>query len=101
MVQIFDPWIGTPSMDETPPIYGWRSPPIGCHIHRFPFDPWMGISAVGVHHILFSYGRKLPQRNPIRVITRTPRMKENISQDTRRNLLLYDTNSGCEAKRVV
>ena len=51
-----DEW--SPRLVEKPPIYGWGYPSIGCHIHRFPFDPWMkafdpwmGISAVGVHHI--------------------------------------------------
>jgi len=37
-------------MVEKPPIYGWGSSLIGCPIHRFSFDPWMGVSAARVHH---------------------------------------------------
>ena len=62
MDRIFDPWMGTPSMDEAPPpIDGWGPSSIGCPIHRYPFDPWMeafdpwmGVSAAGVHHICHS-----------------------------------------------
>ncbi len=58
MTQMFGPWIGTSSMDETLLIYEWGSSSVGDLIHRFPFDPrmkvfdpWMGVSAAGVHQL--------------------------------------------------